>query len=254
MSGSSEVVRGKEAVREKLCAWVDVPSGGAVLDAGCGDGADLRRISRRLGPDARLAGVEAMPTALEKARAATRGDARFSLLEADLSRPWPLGNASFDGVFSNNVLECVTDKQAFLAETARVLRPGGQVICAHWDHDTHLFDGADKNLVRRLVAAFSDWQQAWMADADGWMGRRLRKTFQASGLFKGRIETLTLTETEFAPGAYGYEQVQAIGAMVRRGLIMAGDYARFLEEVTAQSGRGEYFYSLSLFVYIGNKL
>ena len=243
-----------EAVRENLCAWVDVPDAGAVLDAGCGDGADLRRISRRLGPDARLVGAEATKSALEKARAAADDDTRFLFLEADLSRPWPLNDAAFDCVVSNNVLECVTDKQAFLAETARVLRPGGQVVCAHWDHDTHLFDGANKALVRRLVAAYSDWQQGWMTDSDGWMGRRLWKTFQASGLFTGQIETLTLTETEFVPGSYGYQQVQAIGAMVKRGLVTADDYACFLEEITAQAGRGEYFYSLTLFVYLGNKL
>jgi SAM-dependent methyltransferase len=243
-----------EAVRQKLCRLVDVPDAGAVLDAGCGDGADLRRISRHLGPDARLVGAEAMKSVLEKARAAAVSDARFSFLDADLSQPWPFESGSFDGVFSNNVLECVTDKKAFLTETARVLRPGGQIVCAHWDHDTHLFDGSDKARVRRLVAAFSDWQQGWMTDADGWMGRRLWKTFQACGLFQGRIEALTLTETEFTPGAYGYEQVQAIGAMVKHGLVTADDYARFSEDVTAQSGRGEYFYSLTLYVYVGQKL
>ena len=186
----------QDTLRDKLCALVDVPAAGRVLDAGCGNGADLMRIGRRLGPDARLVGVETSDAALEKARLAAAGDTRFSFLEADLSRPWPLDAGTFDGVFSHNVLECITDKPAFLAETARALRPGGQVVCAHWDHDTHLFDGgADKALIRRLVAAFSDWQQDWMADADGWMGRRLWKTFQASGRFTGQIETLTLTET-----------------------------------------------------------
>ena len=240
-------------LRGKLCGLVDMPEDGAVLDAGCGDGADLVRMGRRLGPKARLVGVEAMKSALEKARAVAEGDARCSFLEADLSRPWPLGDAEFDCVFSNNVLECVSDKQAFLSETARVLRPGGQVVCAHWDHDTHLFDGADKALVRRITAAFSDWQQGWMADADGWMGRRLWKTFQASGRFTGRIETLTLTETELAPGAYGCEQMQAIGAMVKHNLITAEDYARFCEDVAASAARGGYFYSLTLYIYSGRK-
>ena len=241
-------------VRQKLCGLVDMPADGAVLDAGCGDGADLRCISRRLGPEARLVGVETSETALEKARAATEGDARFSFFEADLSQPWPFTENRFDCVFSNNVLECVTDKPAFLAETARVLRPGGQVVCAHWDHDTHLFDGADKALVRRLVAAFSDWQQGWMADSDGWMGRRLWGIFQKSGLFMGQMETLTLTEIEFAPGAYGYQQVQAIGAMVKRGLITADDYMQFADDIAAQAAQNQYFYSLTLYVYVGRKL
>ena len=242
-----------EVLRQKLCGLVDVPEDGAVLDAGCGDGADLRRIGQRLGPKLRLAGAEATLSALEKARAATEGDARFSFLLADLSQPWPFTDSRFDCVFSNNVLECVPDKRSFLAETARVLRPGGQVVCAHWDHDTHLFDGADKAGIRGLVAAFSDWQQGWMADADGWMGRRLWATFQKSGLFTGQMETLTLTETDYAPGAYGYAQVQAMGAMARRGLISADDYTQFADDLTAQAARGEYFYSLTLYVYWGKK-
>ena len=92
-----------------------------------------------------------------------------------------------------------------------------------------------------------------MADSDGWLGRRLWGTFQQSGLFTGRIETLTLTETEFAPGAYGYEQVQAIGAMVKRGLVSADDYAQFAGGIAAQAERGDYFYSLMLYVYVGCK-
>lgn len=242
-----------EALRETVSGLVQVPSPGFLLDAGCGDGADLRRMGRRLGPDARFVGVETSQAALEKALAATAGDPRFLFLQADLSRPWPFENELFDGVFSNNVLECLPDKPAFLAETARVLRPGGQVVCAHWDHDTHLFDGSDKALVRRLVAAHSDWQQDWMADADGWMGRRLWKTFEVSGLFTGRMETLTLTETEFAPGAYGYEQMQTFGAMARRQLILEEDFLRLLEDVEAQAKRGEYFYSVTLFIYVGHK-
>ena len=60
-------------VRQKLCGMVNVPENGAVLDAGCGDGADLRRIGQDLGPEARLVGAEAMPSALEKRGRRRRG-------------------------------------------------------------------------------------------------------------------------------------------------------------------------------------
>ncbi len=120
-----------EALREKVCELVQAPPSGSVLDAGCGDGADLRRMGRHLGPDARLVGAETSEAALEKARAATEEDTRLSFLQADLSQPWPFDSETFGGVFSNNVLECIPGKPAFLAETARVLRPGGQVVCAH---------------------------------------------------------------------------------------------------------------------------
>ena len=157
-------------------------------------------------------------------------------------------------MFSLNLLECVPDKAALLVEMHRVLRPGGVVVCAHWDWDTQTLDGADKALVRCIVQAFSDWQQQWMAACDGWMGRRLWPAFQQSGLFAGHIEAYTLTNTTYAPGWCGYEQVQAFGALARRGLIAPEDYARFQADIAAQASQNEYFYSITLYVYVGQKI
>jgi ubiquinone/menaquinone biosynthesis C-methylase UbiE len=241
-------------IRGQLCDLVALPPQGALLDVGCGDGSDLRQISRRAGLEACLVGVDLTEASLAKAREAAGRDTRFSFTVADLSQSWPFERETFDVVFSNNVLECLGDKAAFLAELARVLRPGGQVLCAHWDHDMQTIDGPDKALIRRVVAAFSDWQQAWMRDADGWMGRRLWPTFQATGFFTGQIETYTLTETEFVPGRYGYEQIHAFGALVQHGQLLRGEYRSFLESVEASALRGEYFYSRTLYVYVGKKL
>lgn len=52
-----------------------------------------------------------------------------------------------------------------MREAVRVLRRGGQLVVGHWDWDSQLFDGSDWALVRRLVHASADWQQAWMAHA-----------------------------------------------------------------------------------------
>ena len=241
-------------MREYLYSFIDWLGVTAVLDAGCGCGDDLQRMARIAPKGVQFTGIDSAVTSLEAARAAAAGDARFSWHHADVSRGLPFADGAFDALYSLNLLECVPDKATLLAEMARVLRPGGQVVCAHWDWDTQTFDGPDKALVRKIVHAFTDWQQAWMDDADGWMGRRLWPTFQRSGLFTGRITNYVLTETEFAPGGYGYEQVQAFGALARRGLIAQDDYTRFCDNVAAQAARGEYFYSLTLYIYMGRKL
>jgi hypothetical protein len=44
------------------------------------------------------------------------------------------------------------------------------VVFAHFGWDTQVFDGEDKELVRKIVHCFGDWQQAWMNDSDAWMG------------------------------------------------------------------------------------
>lgn len=241
-------------MRDWLGGLRDWRGANAVLDLGCGNGGDLRRMASLAPEAARLVGVDSSAKGIETARAATAGDARFEWHQADVSHGLPFADGAFDAVYSLNLLECVPDKAALLAEMARILRPGGAVICAHWDWDTQTLDGADKAWVRQIVQTFSDWQQGWMAASDGWMGRRLWPTFQASGLFTGRIETYTLTSTVYAPGWVGYEQVQAFGALARRGLITVDDYARFRDDIAAQAARNEYFYSITLYVYVGQKL
>jgi len=241
------------ALREWLYGLTDWRQAGAVLDVGCGDGGDLRRIAALVPDDARLVGVDSSAKAIETARAATAGDARFAWHQHDVSRGLPFADGEFDVLFSLNLLECVPDKDALVREMGRVLRPGGRVVCAHWDWDTQTLDGTDKALTRRIIETFSDWQQDWMAACDGWMGRRLWPAFQKSGLFTGRIEAYTLTDTVYAPGWTGYEQVQAFSALARRGLIGPDDYARFLADVSAQAARGQYFYSITLYAYMGQK-
>ena len=241
-------------LRDWLYGLLDWPGINAVLDIGCGTGSDLQSLASLAPEDARLVGIDSSATAIEAACAATAGDARFEWHPHDVSAGLPFAGGVFDALFSLNLLECLPDKAALLREMHRVLRPDAQVVCAHWDWDTQTLDGADKALIRRIVQAFSDWQQAWMAASDGWMGRRLWPTFQGSGLFAGRIETYTLTNTVYAPNWVGYEQVQAFGGLARRGLISPDDYARFRDDIAAQAARGEYFYSITLYVYVGQRL
>jgi hypothetical protein len=92
------------------------------------------------------------------------------------------------------------------------------VVVGHWDWESQLFDGSDKARVRRLVAAYADWQQAWMAHADGWMGRRLWGVFNATRAFDGSIEVRVLMNTEFDAPFFGYENAHAMRGLAKRGL------------------------------------
>lgn len=124
----------------------------------------------------------------------------------------------------------------------------------HFDWDTQVFDGEDKDLVRRIVHSFGDWQQAWMNDSDAWMRRRLWPTFQQTGLFEGRVHPAVLMETTFHPGAYGFEQAKAFGALARRGEIDAADYRRFVEGLRLLGATNCYLYAITMFIYAGAKV
>jgi len=227
---------------------------GLVVDLGCGRGEDLQLLAaRHSGANVRFLGLDASAEAIGAASGALAPDRRVALRCAPLGQQLPLDDASVDVAYSNNFLECIADPAGFARDVVRVLRPGGRAVVAHWDWDTQLFDGSDKALVRRLVHAFADWQQAWMAHADGWMGRRLFGVFRGAGLLDGEVHARVLTNTAYAPGFVGYENAQALGALARRGLVAAEDVAQFLAQQVALAADGRYFYSITGFAFTGRR-
>jgi SAM-dependent methyltransferase len=65
---------------------------------------------------------------LRRAQRKCAGREGVTFLRADLSRPLPFPDASFDRVVVNNVLYALPFREATLAEAARVLRPGGLLV------------------------------------------------------------------------------------------------------------------------------
>jgi SAM-dependent methyltransferase len=103
-----------------------VVAGGAVLDLGCGSG----ELARHLAAAGFLVtGCDIAPQMLRRAAAADRQHAvRWIRLEPGW-RTLPFVTASLDAVIASSVLEYVPDPAAVLGECARVLRPGGVLLC-----------------------------------------------------------------------------------------------------------------------------
>ncbi|HEY3415738.1 MAG TPA: methyltransferase domain-containing protein [Armatimonadota bacterium] len=238
----------KAHMLEFIYSLMELSGARAVLEIGCGKGYDLAQIGHRVGDAARLVGIDNRETALVDARLAVGKDSRFTLMQADVAKGLPFPDETFDLVYSKNLLECIVDKDAHLREVYRVLKPGGQVVYAHFDWDSQLFDGTDKALVRKIVQTFNDWQQAWMADCDAWMGRRLWRTFQRSGLFTGAVHPFVITDTHYAA-----EMMQNFQALVRRGMISQQEYETFMTEQADFAARDEFFSSITMYVYVGRK-
>jgi SAM-dependent methyltransferase len=114
-----------------------------VLELGCGTGHDA----------ARLAGEGYAVTALDlSGEAVVRAEARYGSLAAfrvaDMSRPLPFPDGSFDAVMSNVAMHMFPDRatRAVFAEVGRVVRAGGLFVF-------HVNSLADRPLrARRLPA------------------------------------------------------------------------------------------------------
>ncbi len=199
--------------RDWLLSLVPVPKDGLWVDLGCGAGVDMIHLAaRRSQPGLRMLGIDGNREAIEEGRRNARDDPRLEFRQHSLNAKIPLDDATVDVAYSQNLIECLPDVSLFVRELARVLRPGGLVIMAHWDWDSQLFNGDNKELNRRLVHVFCDWQQDWMDHADGWMGRRLWSIFDSVKLFDGEIHAHVLTNTHYSPEFFGYARAQDMKA------------------------------------------
>ncbi len=226
----------------------------SILDIGCGQGDDLMQMSKLTGKKSKFCGIDRSEKAIEKAIEKTASEPGFSFQVYDVTKKLPFKEKRFDIVYSNNFLESIINKNSFLEEIYRVLADKGSVIVAHWDWDTIVIDGTDKELIRKIIHTFGDWKQKWMDDCDSWMGRRLWKVFQQSNLFEGEIFTYVLTNTEFAPENFGYDMINdSFEALVRREMIKQEEYDKMYQDVEELSEKGQYFYSINLYIYLGKK-
>ena len=241
-------------MRNYIYSLIDFNNLETILDIGCGDGYDLIEIGKHANDNTSLMGLDFMEESIEKAKLKTDTDSRFSFKSHDITRGIPFKDEHFDVVFSNNMLECIKDKDALIEEFYRVLKPNGQIVCAHFDWDSQLIDGMNKNLVRKIVQTYNDWQQDWMADIDSWMGRRLWRTFNATGLFEGNIYTYVLTNTEFEEPYYGYRMINDFKELVNQGLITQKEFTKFIKDIKMLAKTDQYFYSITMYIYAGRKV
>ena len=119
---------------EELLNWGDVQHAENILDVGCGIGGSSLDLAQRFG--AQVQGITLSP--VQAARATER--AKETGLEAEVAfqvadaLDMPFADNCFDFIWSLESGEHLPDKQKFLAECYRVLKPGGTFLMATWCH------------------------------------------------------------------------------------------------------------------------
>jgi SAM-dependent methyltransferase len=242
------------ARHQRLADLLDVRPGQVVVDLGCGDGVALGCVLERLGsrPGGAAVGLDRDTDALGRAAKALAAPDRSGCLllaAADLGRGVPLRDGSVDRVLSHNLLECLPDPAAFMAEAHRLLRPGGLLVLGHADFDTLVFNGADLHLSRRLVHAYCDTQQPWMAAADGTIGRRLHALAARSPLRLRTPVAWVLVSTAWKPGMLGHAYAHhVVDALRGHPACTTRERAAWLADLEAAAGRGAFLFSLNEYV------
>jgi SAM-dependent methyltransferase len=171
--GDSDFVATGEAVAELLVEAAGLRPGDRVLDVGCGFGRVARALTARLGPEGSYEGFDASAEAVAWcARRYARRHPAFRFAHVDVGNAtynpegglaarevvFPYDDSSFDVALAASVFTHLladgTDR--YLAESARVLRPGGRLLATLF-----LLDDEARRLQREGSAAIAFSQEHW---------------------------------------------------------------------------------------------
>ncbi len=161
----------QDFIRGIIVPLCHIGTGSTVLDVGCGTGAFGRQLSRYLGPEGRVTGIDTDEDAIHRGQEfnRTRGYSNMELLALDardLTTTMP--QRRFDVVVEAGVLNCIPDNgdmNAALQQMTGLVRPGGYFCSLGMEY---------KAFVREAFDEFEADHNAWWA-----------ATYRGAGKLKG---------------------------------------------------------------------
>merc|ERR1719445_5103 len=129
-----------------------------VLDVGCGVGGTSRYLAKNLGPNSHVTGITLSPNqakrATELAKEQNVRNADFVVMDA-LNMSYP--DNSFDFVWACESGEHMPDKEAYINQMMRVLKPEGKFVMATWcQRDDRIVEFTKKDK-RDLNFLYEEW-------------------------------------------------------------------------------------------------
>ncbi|HXW84721.1 MAG TPA: methyltransferase domain-containing protein [Candidatus Binataceae bacterium] len=234
---------------EPLLKPLDLRPGLRILDVGSGPAHTTLELARRTAPSGKVTGIDINQEFVARAT----GHAREQKLNAEFVRgefpPLPFPDASFDRVFSKNVLEYVDSAAETVAEMARVTAPGGSVVVIDSDWDMLALDmppGAARERSDRIIAAAKS-----IAIKEPRIGRRLFALMCEAGLDEVKVDVFAGADT----AGRSLTMLRESQSRYARdsGQITARELEQWLADLDRALQCGTYLFVLPQFVARGTK-
>jgi arsenite methyltransferase len=236
--------------RARVRAIVAPRSGERGLDIGCGFGLLSCELARDVGPTGRVMGVDSVPAMIVACEERARHDAvtgRTEFRQAD-AEALPFAPGTFDFVTAMQVYEYMPDVERGLAEAARVLKARGRLAVLDTDWESCVWHSGDRERTARVLQA---WEQRF---AHPHLPARLPELLRRTGFALRSVTLIPVVNVEASEQTYSPSMIDVIARFVaNRGGITEDEAARWAEDVRAQAVRGEYFFSLSRYLFLAER-
>jgi ubiquinone/menaquinone biosynthesis C-methylase UbiE len=235
--------------RQQVHALMQVQPGHAVLDVGCGVGADTIALGHLVGPAGRVIGIDKKMKRLAEARqrAAEAGISRWVEHIFCNGLSMPFADGCFDSCHSENVFMHLESPELVLAEMIRVTKPGGLIAIVDYDHATLSIDSADEDLERR-IAHF--WGQTFRNPN---AGRKLNRLYKQQGLVDVQVHLRALFLGNLSSALYLLGIDDILEPAVEASAITPDEAARFRASLASAYEAGEGYTAITTATVLGRK-
>jgi MPBQ/MSBQ methyltransferase len=170
-------------------------TGAKVLDVGCGFGGTSRYLAKKLGTNSQVTGITLSPAQVERGTQLAReqgvqDNTKFMVMDA-LNMEFE--DNSFDIVWACESGEHMPDKQRYIDEMMRVLKPGGKFVMACWcqrDGRSKPFDKKDERDLRFL---YEEWTHPYFVSI-----KTFAELIEGTGVMQAPVKTANWVEETIA--------------------------------------------------------
>lgn len=232
--------------RQDFCAALDLRPGLRALDVGAGPGLLAQDLAERAGPSGWVVGVDPSPDMLRLAQARTAGS-RVCYVQGTATA-LPVAGQTFDLAVSTQVLEYVPEIDVAIEEMKRAVRTGGTVAILDTDWRSIVWSTSLPELQARILEA---WDQHLH---DPHLPQHLPAHLRAAGLELEDCRAVGIVNTRFEERTYSRRTVGSISNFVPgRNGIDRGDVDRWAADLAEHGQRGDYFFSLTRYLFIARR-
>jgi SAM-dependent methyltransferase len=227
--------------KRRILELLDPRPGGRYLEVGCGTGADALACAARFG--AEVVGIDASRVMIEEA---TRRGLTTAVAADAHALPFP--PESFDGAWADRTFQHLADPVAALAEIVRTVRPGGRIVVADPDYETHVVDVPDQELARRVLRFHADHGLR-----NGRLAHQMGRLYVRAGLADVRVEAMPIVVRDAAALDNALGLRDWAGLACEQHLVDAGDVVAWEQALDAASAAGCFLSAFTVFVTAGRK-